>query len=401
MISVEIRSFQSIEHLEIEIDQFTAIVGRSNIGKSAVVRAIKSCLTNAVGTAFVRHGPTCARKLKSVRTCKCSSSVRLKTKDLDLLWEKGDSVNRYVVNGSIYEAIERGIPEFLTQSGFGIIKIWDRAESLQIADQFNPIFLLDQSGGVAADVISDVARLDAINEAMKLCERDRKEVVATKKVREQDVVNLSASLAEYDGLDPMLGATELLPEALSSLALKESQCKFLDEALLAHETLTSTIDHLGSVQDIRVPECTSLLETSTSLSKLTAYIGQLNQRELAVNELNGIERTPKAPSIDPLLESLSVGSLLSGWVDKLRAAKEALQAEKSLTKLPSPDIGGLSVVETKYSDLQKFCRDLLTHQARIELLGKDLQQTSTELEGVETEIDDLGGICPTCSGALR
>ena len=33
MIEVEVRNFQSIEHISLKVEGFTALVGRSNIGK--------------------------------------------------------------------------------------------------------------------------------------------------------------------------------------------------------------------------------------------------------------------------------------------------------------------------------------------------------------------------------
>ena len=45
MLDVEIRNFQSIDHVHLRVEGFTALVGRSNIGKSAVVRAVKAALT--------------------------------------------------------------------------------------------------------------------------------------------------------------------------------------------------------------------------------------------------------------------------------------------------------------------------------------------------------------------
>ena len=64
MTEVEVRNFQSVEHAVFRIEGFTALVGRSNIGKSALVRAVKAALTGATGTDFVRHGGLCARRLK-------------------------------------------------------------------------------------------------------------------------------------------------------------------------------------------------------------------------------------------------------------------------------------------------------------------------------------------------
>ena len=67
-VDVEIRNFQSIEKATIKIDGFTVVVGRSNIGKSALVRAVKAALTGAPVSSFVRHSSGCLRKTKAAKT---------------------------------------------------------------------------------------------------------------------------------------------------------------------------------------------------------------------------------------------------------------------------------------------------------------------------------------------
>jgi DNA repair ATPase RecN len=216
VIDVEIKDFQSIERVVLTIDGFTALLGRSNIGKSAVIRAMKAALTGSAGTAFVRHGPSCARRVKKTKTCKCFSSVHLRGKDFDLLWEKGDAINRYTYNGQVYDRAERGVPEFLLDK-FALVKVGDDQKLLQCSDQFYPIFLLDQTGGVVAEVLSDAARLDRINVAMKLAEKDRREAVSVRKVREQDLTLLAEKIGRFDGLDNVLSEVQATQDSLVKL----------------------------------------------------------------------------------------------------------------------------------------------------------------------------------------
>ena len=180
MIDLEVRSFQSIEHVKLRVDGFTALVGKSNIGKSAIVRAVKAALTGCVGNSFVRHSSACARRSKKAKTCECYSSVHIKAENFDLLWEKGDKHNRYVFNGQEHGVPNRGTPDFLErpklEKDFGQVKVGDQWSLLQVADQFENLFLLNQSGGVVADVFSDVARLDRVNVAIKYVEKDRRKL---------------------------------------------------------------------------------------------------------------------------------------------------------------------------------------------------------------------------------
>ena len=53
---LRIRNFQSLEDIDLELGQFTVIIGESDTGKSAIIRALKYALINKVGTGFIRHG---------------------------------------------------------------------------------------------------------------------------------------------------------------------------------------------------------------------------------------------------------------------------------------------------------------------------------------------------------
>ena len=52
---LEIVNFQSIGHARLKLGQWTSLVGESDIGKSAVVRAIHAALTNWRGDHFIRR----------------------------------------------------------------------------------------------------------------------------------------------------------------------------------------------------------------------------------------------------------------------------------------------------------------------------------------------------------
>src|SRR5512137_438933 len=108
MIEVEVRDFQSIERATIRIDGFTTLVGRSNIGKSAFVRAVQAAITGAPVGAYVRHAALCPRKTRKLKECRCQCSVHVKTEGFDMLWEKGDFINRYTFNGVVYDKVNQG-----------------------------------------------------------------------------------------------------------------------------------------------------------------------------------------------------------------------------------------------------------------------------------------------------
>jgi len=437
MINIEVKGFQSAEDIKFVIDGFTAIVGRSNIGKSALVRALKCALTNAEGVSFVRHGPDCARTLRGVKTCKCFASVHIVTEGFDLLWEKGDSVYRYIFNKALYDHPGKGLPEFLASSGLTPIKVGDDASCIQISDQFYPIFLLNKSGGIVAETISDVSKLTRVNKATKLVEKDRRDLQSTKKVREADVDKLRIRLCAYEGLDAALqravevesqfgvieakegrlGAIKGYISKIQTLGLKirgltsvvsvvvpetdtieqlspkvEQLSRFADE----YGRRSSDIANLEWVEVLEVPEAKPLSESGVRLEQLSKFSDDYSRRKSDVEALAWVEvLESKVPDISELEQVSTRFTLIDSWITRLRALKSKFDVLDRLTKAPTPDLDTLQELQGKVRELNQFIVKYQSLQSSIGTLEGELAQVETEEGTLEGEIQVIG-VCPTC-----
>lgn len=396
MIDVEVRNFQSIEHAAIQIQGFTALVGRSNIGKSAVVRAVKAALTGAPSTSFVRHSPDCPRKVKSAKTCKCFCSVHLRSETFDLLWEKGDAINRYTFNGKVYDKAERGTPDFL-QPIYSLVKIGEDKELLQVADQFDPIFLLNQTGGVVADVLSDVAHLDRVNIATRLSEKDRKEASSTRKVREQDIADLTRRVVLFDGLDTALANVRDIEDQLDSVEAAETKLLNIEKFLERAAALGQHVAALEAVMALQAPDSNPLADVSKNHAQMIRFLTQWTERVTAVQALQAIE-TVSAPEPDSLRSHAATFEALEGWIAKLRIFKAWLERTKALDASPELAPGKLSESLESYESLERLAvryqavTRLMTALTELyevieangsALLPEKLSETSRTFEGLE------------------
>ena len=394
MVEVEVRNFQSIEKAAFRIDGFTVIVGRSNIGKSALVRAVKAALTGAPASSFVRHGAACLRRTKKAKTCKCFASVHMVAEGFDLLWEKGDAINRYTFNGAVYDKAERGTPDFL-QPDFAPVKVGDRQEMLQVADQFSPIFLLDQTGGAVADTLSDVARLDRINAAMRLAERDRKEAVSTRKVREKDVADLRVRLTSYDGLDAALADAQAIADRHVAIEKQERVLQRVDEFLGQVSSLAGVVRDLGKVTTIVIPDVTALRAEEAKLDALDGLLARKATREQEVARLAGVEDV-QVPSAVALGEGFRALARLDGWVAKLVEMKGWLGPWKAVESAPVPEAKALTEARDRLTALDALLTKHTNLTALVESLDAELGVVLTEEAEIKAEQDELG-VCPTCT----
>ena len=443
---VTVQNFQAIREASLCIDGFTAVVGRSNIGKSAVVRALKCALTAAEGTDFVRHDPeACSRLLKGNQKCACFASVKIQFNSGDtVLWEKGDTVNRYTVveNGVKQEYSRVGknpeMPALL--KGFEEIQIGSNPKELvQVSDQFHPIFLLNASGPATADLLSDVAQLDDINKAMALVTRDRKKDSSVRSVRETDIKVLETDLKAYVKLDNTLTQMQGVDSGYTTIRAAGLRLESLSGFILRARGIKEAILGLNTALSPTLPGISPLSRHS---KQWVSVSGWLVSYEAGTEAIQTLQR-----AVGPEIPKGDLKSLSAGYQRVIRYS--ALFQEKTETISKLDGVGGvavpvlsqisdraekltkltailrslqlLKVVLTKYQGLEGVAMpaspDLSKKLVKLKSVGscliqyerltkgiedftKDLDAASEEEEKVLEAFADLG-VCPSCSQPLR
>src|SRR4051812_38242007 len=97
--SLVLKNFQKHKLLKIQFSpHITTIKGRTDRGKSSILRALKwLCLNNLIGNEFIRTGSSKAK-------------VGLSVKDHRIVREKGAS-NLYVLDGKEFRAFGSKVPD--------------------------------------------------------------------------------------------------------------------------------------------------------------------------------------------------------------------------------------------------------------------------------------------------
>ncbi len=393
MISVEVRNFQSIERVSFQIKDFTLLVGRSNIGKSALVRAVHCALTGAPVGEFVRHGAACARKTKNQKTCRCHVSVSLKSEGFALLWEKGDSVNRYVYNGMEYPAAERGTPEFLSQN-FKEIKVGEKDILLQVADQFHPIFLLDQSSTSVADVLSDMAKLDQVNLAIRMVEKDRREASSTRKVREKDLVEAKTKLASFEGLDLVIRDAHAVKEKFGEIQQSKNKLGVIDAFERSHQLYQANVARLNGVSSLCPPDPFMLKQLRRDFLSLEGMCSRAEIQEATLESLRGVESVIP-PELGGLRDQMKTSQLLSGWVTKLLGFRASFLHFKQVPTIDLPKELPHGAFE-QYKRTASLLERLDNLEKKLLRLEIDHKAASDEKKTVDDEWIALG-VCSTCA----
>jgi len=300
MIKVKIKDFESISDLSFEIKGFTVVVGRNNLGKSAIVRAIDAALTNRTGNEFIRWG-----KLKT--------EVDIKKDGLSIEWKKGEK-SVYKVNDQPYSGLNRSVPKTILDAGFRQMEIGDEKCNPLVAHQFEELFLINQPGPTVTEVLSKIYNINVINEADALCQKSLRASKSLLKTRESDLIKLTDQLLKFKDFDEI----KTKNEALKVLCIKKEKLE-------------------------------------KDLSEIDLYEIELKKLSFSVNRLKGIKNL-KVPVVEKEESDLNDYQWLKAVCDKFRLSAENLQRLKPATLITLPDTLSAETSIFDYQWLESVCK---------------------------------------------
>lgn len=228
IVKLTIENFQSHAHTEIDFSPgLTVIVGESDRGKSAVVRALRWLFFNEPrGTDFIRVGQGECRV-----TAEFADGTRL-------VRERSVSKNRnrYVIvrpgqEPQIFEGFGSEVPqEVVALHGMRPVFLDEDQELvLNLAGQLEPPFLLSSPGSLKARAIGRLHGVHLVDAALRDTLADLSRLQREEKQLEKEVDDLKGRLSAYQDL-PLLGerlakATRLLAQAEGLHIRRQTLCE--------------------------------------------------------------------------------------------------------------------------------------------------------------------------------
>jgi energy-coupling factor transporter ATP-binding protein EcfA2 len=389
-----IKNFQSLKDVNFVIDGFTVVVGKNNIGKSAIVRAIDAALTNEAGDAFIRNGES-------------KTEVRIKRKDIDIQWEKGDSASYKVKVGDgklePYTKLNRAIPKPLLEAGFDKIQIEDKMVSPLIASQFEPLFLLNKRGSVITEVLTALYDMDLISIADDLCQKDLKSQRSIIKTREKDLSDLQAKLLKFKDFEAVkaevTGIVEeekfciKLQAEINQLVRYEEEIQFLEKSLKVLESLKGL-----SLPDIS--ECEKMIGDIQWLTDKEIEFITSSENYKKLKEVEKIE-IPTTTETEALV---GLVGQLKKWDEEIEQMTKAVENHKAI--IDTLDIENLTSLQSDaeiqlllYTDIKTMEEEFLAVATTAKATREELRVVTEEFERKQKEKDSKK-VCPLCERPL-
>lgn len=323
---LSIRDFQSIKSLDVEIKGLVAVVGPSNSGKSAVVRAFRAAATNPRGASFVRSGTPQAEVAITDNLNGGDPSQSLGSGFRYVKGAKGPVV--YETAEGEHSAIGSGPPPEIVGAYL------DMDLDVQVSDQFDPPFMLTLTPSRASAVLGSLTRAYLLAEAVQSVNKLARDARSEATVLTGEHLEAAEALAVTEDF-----ATTWVPHVQDVLEEHE-------ECVRRAEALSRASGKLAQVRAL-APRLKAAVAAGNALGDLPQLSQRLSAIEERASRVRGVSQ-PLAGAVAEYSRHISQAA---------KALPEIEEARRRLDDL----VGGMAVCPT--------CGGVLDDEARHVLAG--------------------------------
>jgi chromosome segregation ATPase len=341
--SIELVNFQSHQNSELNLHPgINTIIGSSDSGKSAILRAINWTIYNRPsGNVFISHWADNT----SITLKKNKGKIeRLKTKDFN--GYKKD-------NFTIAEAIGTDVPDE--------VKDFFNISEVNIQRQHDKAFLLSESSGEVARFFNRMIKLDVIDKTLSLIDSKKRGNEKDLKNLKADVIELKEQIENYnwiDDMEPKIIEAEKIREKINDIGLKKSDLENSLKEYKYHKEIVEDYKKFDNIEDT------------------------INKLELCI-----ITLVEKKKQLYELQKSLN----------DYNKYKKDIESNKQLLSIET-------AVE-RYIKLDEKLKKLDENKEKLANSIKKYKEISEKLPIIEHKIkeyeEQLPEVCPTCKGTGR
>lgn len=304
MKKIVIKNFQSHKRTVLELSPtITAIIGKSNQGKSSVVRAVEWVRSNKpTGKAFIRNGTDTTKVI-------IDGVTHTRTK----------STNSYTLNGTTYKALRGAVPDEVVEE----LNISD----INIQHQGDSVFLLNDSPGKVAQRLSELIDLESANSTLKVIAAKKRKVNVAIEAHKKNVEDLKAQIEGLRHID----------DADADLRILEQKQARIDDLRQKHTELLKLYENAAAtkIRLSKLPSTQLLKPAQKLLDRLLKY----DKKQRAVASLHELCDDVEYYQV---MASIDVQHLL----DKANTLKDKLKASGRLAEV-------ISAVERREKKVQR------------------------------------------------
>ena len=370
-LKVTIENFQSISKGELEFTQgINIIVGQSNSGKSAILRALKGAVLNTSGSQkYIKNGTK-------------GFKVGIDYQGNSIEWSRTLRSPEYVINGEKYAKIgSSNLLDFLDNSGFTL----DENKSLMnVESELELPFPFDKSNNELFKLFEkNIFCISDSTAITKLIKSDEEETASRKDNAEYELTRLQDKLAAIEELEKEVDLNWLVGKRGELANLASDKEKLLLDIQNLHGIIS-----LGKVIGKGVPHLSQLpdLQDYISLSKDIETVEQIRG---VGNILSQSVPTASTPTV-----SVSEFIELKNDINELENADKVISI---LSPLEAPLTIGIS---DEYTSLRNDINTLSRLREQAQMIQNNITEKRQEIQLLEDKKSKFK-VCPLCGGSLN
>ena len=260
---VKIKHFEALDSFEEEFGKFTVVVGKTNCGKSSIVRALKKILYNDRGVPEITH-------------TKSSCSIELEYKGKVVKWKRDSS-------GSILYRLEDKDFNRASNTPDEIIKFFDLKDGdipirVNISEQFKSMFLVNMTGSQLADMIGTLFNLERANEVIFKLDKRVRDLGSELKVNQSELESLEEP--DYERVKKLSKLISDFKECSTNISSRKNELMELGE-------YKQILKKLEMVKDVYVD--INVIGIKDDIADLAAYSKMIDEEIGLTAELSQIK----------------------------------------------------------------------------------------------------------------
>lgn len=401
--SIDLSNFQSIGYASLEFEKgITLLVGQSNSGKSAVLRAIKAVLNNpSRAKAYIKNGHN-------------TTNVTISTAQNNISWARSEKGSSYAINGEEYSKTgNQTLFDLLPRNGFvrddedNIMNIegeldlpfpFDRTPS-QLFKLFENIFCVSDSALIIKTFKDDETR--DTKEKSTLTERSdrlRKKLSALRELAEE--VNIEEVRAKLEELKTSYKQYEVMEKDIAAL----SRCELIsqiscDEVSSPEEFSVAAYIELRRDLAFLINGVLARQEFYESLQPAIEVPKTLDEYEEIYKDLEVIETAQRLNTIEIGEEPPEIGESLDKYLE-LKKDIEYLELAQKIEgfEIAEPPEFGKTLEDylTMYADYKEIVECFNMCKSKKERYA----EMETKISSLQEQLDQYK-VCPLCGHALN
>lgn len=415
---VIINNFQKHKHKTVSFSDFTAITGKTNHGKTSIIRAIKWCLYNTPnGDKFITNGED-----------KCSVTVVFSNgTEITRTRNRSGSINCYdiIVNGKEpihLEGFGSTVPdEVIAATGMAVIDLFGEKQSPNICEQLSAPFFIGEKPIMRGVLIGRMGNLDVVDSAIKSASSDLRAAKSTQREYKAELKEIKSELSNLTGLT-------LQEKRLKSSKSDIEKCQYLEEKLnhvnsviISKQELEEKLNRINEIitnkKDVLevIDTVNEAMELSTRLDQIKSLSLSLKAQQDKLKSINTVLSSANKEDLDLIIDSIDKAISISKEIEEARSIRNKIKSYndhlEKLGSLPVKDemnkiIQTIEDVVSDFSNLSKIKEVNSVYKDLIKRERKGVQIIENLKEEYDEKVNEYGDklseaqICPVCENKI-